>query len=375
MIKNISNKRKSVGRKAREIIGGTVLVKQNGDFCKNEGEIEIYKTKLTDTAKRYGAQIYGYYIGKTSVMLYLQSEDIAKFMQILNSSFSRERNKKRGDEPIGKTERYEATIVGDNEKDDVAKFIKQNGGTVFVKTSKNISIDKKHNINNIKKRKNMNIAALHSDEHRDLRYVGGALPDTPVAKITISEMKRCAENFCIVFTNEIVPTMLVLLGQEDNVMIDENFNGYVPASLKNYPFLLGNADGKRVLCVDMDSEQIQKGGEEGEILFDKEGNKSEFLGKVVSALKNYDADFRKTETMMEEIKKAGILVDKELNLKVGKENYVLIKGFSIVSKSKLNELDDKTLAMFVRNGYMNLINIHLSSLSNFQTLASRILSK
>ena len=364
-----------MGRKAREIIGGTVLVKQNGDFCKNESEIEIYKTKLMDTAKRYGAQIYGYYIGKTSVMLYLQSEDIAKFMQVLNSSFSRERNKKRGDEPIGKTERYEATIVGDNEKDDVAKFIKQNGGTVFVKTSKNISIDKKHNINNIKKRKNMNIAALHSDEHRDLRYVGGALPDTPVAKITISEMKRCAENFCIVFTNEIVPTMLVLLGQENNVMIDENFNGYVPASLKNYPFLLGNADGKRVLCVDMDSEQIQKGGEEGEILFDKEGNKSEFLGKVVSALKNYDADFRKTEAMMEEIKKAGILVDKELNLKVGEENYVLIKGFSIVSKSKLNELDDKTLAMFVRNGYMNLINIHLSSLGNFQTLASRILSK
>ena len=84
-----------MGRKAREIIGGTVLIRQNGDFCKNEGEIEIYKTKLTDTAKRYGAQIYGYFIGKASVMLYLQSEDIAKFMQVLNSSFSRERNKKR----------------------------------------------------------------------------------------------------------------------------------------------------------------------------------------------------------------------------------------------------------------------------------------
>ena len=364
-----------MGRKAREIIGGTVLIRQNGDFCKNEGEIEIYKTKLTDTAKRYGAQIYGYFIGKASVMLYLQSEDIAKFMQVLNSSFSRERNKKREDGYIGKTERYEVTIVGDNEKDDVAKFIKQNGGTVFVKTSKNISIDKKHNINNIKKRKNMNITALHSDEHRDLRYVGGALPDTPVAKITISEMKKCAENFCIVFTNDIVPMMVVVLGRDGNATIDENFDGYVPASLKNYPFLLGNANGKRVLCIDMDSDHIRKGGEEGEILFDKEGNKSEFLDRVVSALKNYDADFRKTEAMMEEIKKAGILVDKELNLKVGEENYVLIKGFSIVSKSKLNELDDKTLAMFVRNGYMNLINIHLSSLGNFQTLASRILSK
>ena len=188
-------------------------------------------------------------------------------------------------------------------------------------------------------------------------------------------MKKCAENFCIVFTNDIVPMMVVVLGRDGNATIDENFDGYVPASLKNYPFLLGNANGKRVLCIDMDSDHIRKGGEEGEILFDKEGNKSEFLDRVVSALKNYDADFRKTEAMMEEIKKAGILVDKELNLKVGEENYVLIKGFSIVSKSKLNELDDKTLAMFVRNGYMNLINIHLSSLGNFQTLASRILSK
>nr|WP_249321644.1 MULTISPECIES: SapC family protein [unclassified Campylobacter] len=220
----------------------------------------------------------------------------------------------------------------------------------------------------------MNIVALNSEIHKNLRYTGGKIPNTAIAKITVSEMKKCAENFCIVFTNDVVPTMVVLLGQTENVMIDDEFSGYIPASLKNYPFLLGNADGKRVLCVDMDSDHLSE-NDKGERLFGDNENKSEFLDKVIVALKNYDSDFKRTQLMMEELKKSGILINKELNLKVADENYVLIKGFSVVSRSKLNELDDKTLAMFVRNGYMDLINIHLSSLSNFQTLASRILEK
>ncbi|WP_169942965.1 SapC family protein [Campylobacter sp. RM15925] len=364
-----------MGRKPREISSGLVLIKQSGDFCQNDDEIKIYKTKLLDIADRYDTKIYGYYIGKNNIILYIESKDIVKFMQILNSSFVRERNKNRENkDENGKIYRYSVTLVGDNEKDDIAKFIEQNGGTIFVKSSKSISIDKKHNIKNIKKRKNVNIVALNSQEHKDLKYLGGDIPNTPVAKITVAEMKKCAENFCIVFTNEVVPTMVVLLGQTDNVMIDENFKGYVPASLKNYPFLLGNADGKKVLCVDMDSNQLTKSSE-GEILFDQEENRSEFLKRVISSLKNYDADFARTQSMMQELKKSRILVEKELNLKVADEEYVLIKGFCIVSKAKLNELDDKTLAMFVRNGYMDLINIHLSSLSNFQTLATRILEK
>ena len=364
-----------MGRKARDISCGRVLIKQNGDFCINDYEADIYKNKLFETAERKNVRIYGYYVGKNNIMLYIYSDDIAKFMQILNSAFIRERNKNRKNKyEIGKIDRYAVTSVGDNEKDDVAKFIEQNGGAIFVKSSKSISIDKKHNINNMKKRKNMNITALNSETHKNLRYVGGKIPDTPVAKITATEMKKCAENFCIVFTNEIVPTMVVLLGQTNNVMIDEDFKGYVPASLKNYPFLLGNADGKKVLCVDMDSDHLAEGSE-GERLFDDDEKKTEFLNRVIAALKNYDADFKRTEAMMEELKKSGVLVNKELNLKVADEEYVLIKGFSIVSRNKLNELDDKTLGMFVRNGYMDLINLHLRSLSNFETLATRILEK
>ncbi|WP_170018350.1 SapC family protein [Campylobacter sp. RM16190] len=364
-----------MGRKPRDISGGRVLIKQNGDFCKNNYEANIYKNKLFEIAERQNVDIYGYYIGKSNIMLYIHSEDIAKFMQILNSSFTRERNKNRENkDKNGKIDRYVVTSVGDNEKDDIAKFIEQNGGIIFVKSSKNISIEKKHSINNIKKRKNMNIVALNSETHKNLRYTGGKIPNTTIAKITVSEMKKCAENFCIVFTNDVVPTMVVLLGQTENVIIDDEFSGYIPASLKNYPFLLGNADGKRVLCVDMDSDHLSE-NDKGERLFGDDENKSEFLDKVIVALKNYDSDFKRTQLMMEELKKSGILINKELNLKVADENYVLIKGFSVVSRSKLNELDDKTLAMFVRNGYMDLINIHLSSLSNFQTLASRILEK
>ena len=47
---------------------------------------------------------------------------------------------------------------------------------------------------------------------------------------------------------------------------------------------------------------------------------------------------------------------------------VLIKGFLVVNKEKLNELSDDVLASWVRNGIINLIEAHLKSLENIQKL-------
>jgi hypothetical protein len=44
-----------------------------------------------------------------------------------------------------------------------------------------------------------------------------------------------------------------------------------------------------------------------------------------------------------------------------------------VSRKKLNELDDATLADFVRKGYVSLIDAHIRSLTNLENLAGRIL--
>jgi len=67
------------------------------------------------------------------------------------------------------------------------------------------------------------------------------------------------------------------------------------------------------------------------------------------------------------------LINKELTVSDNDKKITLIKGFSVVSRKKLNELDDATLADFARKGYISLIDAHIRSLSNLQNLAAKIL--
>lgn len=97
------------------------------------------------------------------------------------------------------------------------------------------------------------------------------------------------------------------------------------------------------------------------------------MQNTISAMQNYNAQLEATQKALEEIKKAGILINKELTVSDNDKKITLIKGFSVVSRKKLNELDDATLADFVRKGYVSLIDAHIRSLTNLENLAGRIL--
>ena len=63
-----------------------------------------------------------------------------------------------------------------------------------------------------------------------------------------------------------------------------------------------------------------------------------------------------------------ILDDREISIGEGAEKQVLVKGFKVVDREKLNALDDATLALWVRNGIISFINLHIKSLDNMQNL-------
>lgn len=167
-----------------------------------------------------------------------------------------------------------------------------------------------------------------------------------------------------------MPKLVALFGKDSNIIITKDFKGYVPASVKNYPFSLAEVGGEQVLCIDEDAPQLSG---DGQRLFNDDDTPSEFLGFAIDAMRAYNVELERTNVAIEEIKKAGILVNKELSVNINDKKVTLIKGFSVVSRKKLNELDDATLANFARRGYLELINSHLRSLSNLENLAARIL--
>lgn len=359
-----------MGRAIREIKSELVLLRQKGDFFSNEAESELYKQCLNAAAARNESDILGYLLSNSLVTLFLRTKNLPKFMQSLNSSFVRARNRLRQPQQKGEIKRYEARDVGLDEYDDVLAYIGSNGGYTQAVVQKNLSLGQKIDIQKFKKRTQMRLQALNPTLHKELCYHSDMVPDFAYAQIVASECVACERDFAIVFSNDAQPRLLVLFGKDSNILIDKNFKGYVPASVKNYPFSLAQVQGENVLCIDEEAPQLMGVGER---LFKDDESPSEFLSHIISAMQNYNAQLEKTNVALAEIKKAGILVNKELSINLDDKKITLIKGFSVVSRKKLNELDDAVLANFARRGYLELINSHLRSLENLENLAARIL--
>ncbi len=68
------------------------------------------------------------------------------------------------------------------------------------------------------------------------------------------------------------------------------------------------------------------------------------------------------------IAQSGILEAREISVGEGDEKKVLVNGFKVVSREKLNALSDDILADWVRKGIISMIDAHLKSLENIQTL-------
>ena len=83
----------------------------------------------------------------------------------------------------------------------------------------------------------------------------------------------CDRDLAIVFTNDVVPKLLVLLGRNENLIIDKDYKGYVPAIMQNYPFTVAKVEDQTILCVDEDAPQLKGKGEK---LFKKNEEPSDF---------------------------------------------------------------------------------------------------
>lgn len=218
----------------------------------------------------------------------------------------------------------------------------------------------------------MKIEVLDTKKHANLQYHKDEYPQNPFVPVLANELGTLANTLVVVFTNEENPKLVALLGRSKNVVIDKDYKGFMPAALLNYPFFLTPIQDKNFICVDLDAKQLNG---KGEPLFDKDGKATKFMENLTKVMSNYnDMDIR-TRIAVSEIKKTGILEDKELGVVIDGKEQTIIRGFCIVNVQKLHELDDKTLADFARRGYLELIYSHLRSLNNLQLLADSIVAK
>ena len=232
---------------------------------------------------------------------------------------------------------------------------------------------------NIEGRKNMykKLAVLDKKAHSNLKVQ--PMRDLNFAKensfipVMATEVALVGSTFPIVFTAGENPSLvaLVSLGGESLAINHEGkwITNYVPSFIRKYPFsIAGTKENpqQKVILIDEESDLVSY--IDGNELFLEDGEQSETLKNTINFLTNYENQITITQNVAKAISDSGILEEREIAVGEGDEKQILVNGFRVVDRDKLNSLSDDILADWVRKGIISLIDAHIKSLEHINTL-------
>ncbi len=221
-----------------------------------------------------------------------------------------------------------------------------------------------------------NIKILNPKEHGFYRYT--PLKDLYHAKdmnlipITFSEIKLlCCEYPVVILIENEIPRFILLTGVESNVAIDEEgqWKGtYIPYFLRRYPFTFVQVESREGLNIGFDLESGLFSSPEGDALFDAEGAPTAVLENLKELLTAFEKESKITENILIRLKEQGVLEPAQITLKKGDDEEERVGGFFTISKKKLFEQEDDFLLETVKNGWMEMIELHHLSLAKVKEL-------
>jgi hypothetical protein len=198
---------------------------------------------------------------------------------------------------------------------------------------------------------------------------------------TVDEFALLSRHYPIIFAVGDTPVPLALMGLTEgvNAFMDENGNAldsnlYIPAYIRRYPFLLAKIrpdTDELSLCFDPTVGAIGD-FEEGERLFNDEGQPSQATKAVLEFCELFEAAGQRTAAFVEDLKKSDLLMDGEVAIQPeGAEQPFIYRGFRMVDEDKLRNLRGDELRKFNQSGLLALIYAHLFSLSLVRELFAR----
>jgi hypothetical protein len=196
------------------------------------------------------------------------------------------------------------------------------------------------------------------------------------------EFNEACKEFAIVFTRvgggRTVPVAMLGLRSRENLFVDADGKwdaAYIPAFVRRYPFVLAELPGRTDMAVCVDEAFAGLNSSIGEPLFDGAGGDTAFLKNALDFLGRYQAEYRRTEAFCQRLEQAGLLVEMNAKADLTDGRSFTINGLLVVDEKKLLALPDATALALFRSGELQLISMHLLSLSNMQRLVDRMAAR
>lgn len=200
------------------------------------------------------------------------------------------------------------------------------------------------------------------------------ISDTHIVALMAPEYPRAASEFPIVFVESesggFKSVAMLGVRPSENLLIDEQgrwLKGYIPAVIRRYPFALaqGASESEFAVCIDEGGSVLSK--DQGEALFDENGEPSKLLENV----KEYLLDLRKmelqTDAFCQFLQQNNLLTPLNIKLKEG-GSVKAISGLFAINNERLDKVSDEVILECRKRGYLPLIYAHLGSLSQIQSL-------
>jgi hypothetical protein len=219
------------------------------------------------------------------------------------------------------------------------------------------------------------VEAVNKQRHQDWSIKAGK--DFNFAKKVNSvplmavEFPSAAADYSIVFAgsgDDVLPVVVMGIREDENLYIDAQGTwnvDYVPAFIRRYPFVFASTDNgdTLTLCVDENYEGCNQEGR-GERLFDADGERTQYLGKVLDFLQDYQQHFQRTQTFCKQLAKLDLLEDMgaKFTLPSGEER--TLSGFKVVNRDKLKALPSEDVQALFGNDGLELIYLHMHSMQN-----------
>ena len=143
-------------------------------------------------------------------------------------------------------------------------------------------------------------------------------------------------------------------------------NSYIPAFIRRYPFALTNEGN---VCFDKTANQFND--EEGEALFNEEGENSETLNNIIQFLQNYDQQYKTTRAYCDECSELELFTPFNLQIMIDKDNPLRLEGLHVIDEKKLNEIPEDVVSKWFKAGWLAWSYAHLHSLGALNRLVKQ----
>lgn len=220
-------------------------------------------------------------------------------------------------------------------------------------------------------------AFLNREVHKTLRFSASAnyafSSDVNSVPLTGIEFFEASRDMPVLFSQDdeghFFPLALLSLMESGHKQLQTSGsweNSYIPAFVRRYPFALTD---EGTVCFDQTAENFKE--EEGELLFDEQGENSETLNNIIQFLNNYEQQYKATRSFCDACKEEELFKPFNLQILLDKDNPLRLEGLFVLDEEKLNQLSDEVVNNWFRSGWLAWSYAHLHSLGALNRLVKR----